>query len=68
MSFAIRPLAKKTSGKCRLCQIPADLLYLDSDLGGHVCRDCEPFLGAAEVALVAADCWHPTEALVFRDP
>lgn len=68
MSFAIRPLTRKTSGKCRLCQSQADLSYLDLSLGGCVCDDCEPFLGAAEVALVAADYWHPSDALVFRNP
>ncbi len=68
MSFAIRPLTRKTSGKCQLCQSQADLPYLDLSLGGCVCEDCEPFLGAAEIALVAANCWLPTEALVFSNP
>jgi hypothetical protein len=68
MSFAIRPLTRKTSGECRLCQNQRDLPYLDLSLGGRVCEDCEPFLGAAEVALVAADYWHPSEGLVLRNP
>jgi hypothetical protein len=68
MSFAIRPLTRKTSGECRLCQSQTDLRYLDLSLGGNVCEDCAPLLGAAEVALVAADCWHPSEGLVFRNP
>jgi len=68
MSFAIRPLTKRTSGKCQLCQSQVELLYLDSDLGGRVCQDCEPFLGAAETALVAADCWHPSDSLVYGNP
>ncbi len=33
MSFAIRPLIKRTSGKCELCQSQVELVYLDSDLG-----------------------------------
>jgi hypothetical protein len=45
-----------------------ELLYLDSILGGGVCQDCEPFLGAAESALVAADYWHPSDSLVYRNP
>jgi hypothetical protein len=68
MSFAIRPLLKRTSGECRLCQSHAELHFWDSDLVGRVCEDCEPFLGTAEKALVAADFWHPSESLVFRNP
>jgi hypothetical protein len=68
MSFAIRPLLKRKSGECRLCQSHAELHFWDSDLAGRVCEDCEPFLGAAEKALVAADFWHPSESLVFRNP
>ena len=59
MSFAIKPLTKKTSGECRLCQGQVELRYLDLDLGGRICEDCQPFLESAETALVAANCWHP---------
>ena len=68
MSFAIRPLTRKTTGECRLCQCQVDLRYLDLDLGGRVCEGCEPFLEAAETALVAANFWHPTDSLVFYNP
>jgi hypothetical protein len=68
MSFAIRPLMKRKLGKCRLCESQVELLYLDSVLGGGVCQDCEPFLEAAETALVAADYWHPPDWLVLRNP
>jgi hypothetical protein len=37
-------------------------------LGGRICKDCEPFLEAAEIALVAAKCGHPSDTLVFRNP
>jgi hypothetical protein len=68
MSFAIRPLIKRKSGKCQLCEREAELLYLDAVLGGSVCQDCEPFLGAAESVLVAADFTHPPDSLVHRNP
>jgi hypothetical protein len=68
MSFAIRPLVKRKSGKCGLCESQVELLYLDSILGGAVCQDCEPFLGAAENALLAADYWHPPDSLGYRSP
>jgi hypothetical protein len=68
MSFAIRPLIKRTSGNCQLCQSQAELVYLDSILGGRVCVDCEPFLGAAETALVDAEFWHPPDSLIHRNP
>jgi hypothetical protein len=68
MSFAIRPLIKRTSGRCQLCQSQVELVYLDSILAGRVCQDCEPFLGAAETVLVAAGFWHPPDSLVYRDP
>jgi hypothetical protein len=68
MSYAIRSLTKITSGQCRLCQKKVELQFWDSDLAARVCPDCVPFLAAAEKALVAVDCWHPSEALVFRNP
>jgi hypothetical protein len=68
MSFAIRPLIKRRSGKCELCQSQVELVYLDSILAGRICQDCEPFLAAAESALVAADFWHPYDSLVSRNP
>jgi hypothetical protein len=68
MSFAIRPLIKKISGKCQLCQSEVELVYLDSILVGRVCQDCEPFLGAAEIALLAAEFCHPPDKLVYRNP
>jgi hypothetical protein len=37
-------------------------------LGRRICEDCEPFLEAAEIALVAAKCGHPADTLVFRNP
>lgn len=64
MSFAIKPLIKKISGKSQLCQSQPELVYLDSILAGCVCQDCEPFLAAAETALVAAEFWHPYDSLV----
>ena len=39
-----------------------------SNFGGRICEEREPFLEAAEVALVAAKCGHPAETLVFRNP
>jgi len=68
MSFAIKPLTRKTTGECRSCQCQVDLRYLDLDLGGRVCEDCQPFSEIAETALVAANCWHPTDSLVFLNP
>lgn len=68
MSFAIRPLKKRISGGCQLCKSEAELVYWDSDLAGRLCQECEPFLRSAEAALVAADCWHPSDALIFHDP
>jgi hypothetical protein len=68
MSFAIKPLTKKTSGECRLCQGQVELRYLDLDLGGRICEDCQPFLESAETALVAANCWHPIDSLVLHNP
>jgi len=40
----------------------------DSNLGGLICQDCEPFLDAAEKVLVALKCGHPDEFLVRRNP
>jgi len=68
MSLSIRPLIKKALGRCALCKTQRELLFWDSNLGGRICKDCEPFLEAAEIALVAAKCGHPSDTLVFRNP
>jgi hypothetical protein len=68
MSLAIRPLLEKALGKCGLCNTQQELSFWDSNLGGRICWDCEAFLGAAEIALVAAKCGHPADILVFRNP
>ncbi len=56
MSLSIRPLLKKAFGECALCKTQRELSSWDSNLAGRICEDCEPFLGAAEIALVAAKC------------
>jgi hypothetical protein len=53
---------------CALCKTEQELSSWDSNLGGRICRDCEPFLEAAETALVAAKYGHPCDTLVLRDP
>lgn len=68
MRLAIRPLPMTVPGVCALCKTQQELSSWDSNLGGRVCRDCEPFLEAAETALVAAKCGHPDDTLVLRDP
>ena len=68
MSLAIRPLLTKTRGECALCKSQRELSSWDSNLAGRICEDCKPFLEAAEVALVAAKCGHPSDQLVFRNP
>ena len=68
MSLAIRPLPKRVLGECALCNTQRELSSWDSNLGGRICEDCEPFLEAAEVALVAAKCGHAADTLVFRNP
>jgi hypothetical protein len=68
MSLAIRPLPKTALGRCSLCDADAELYAWDSILGGRICRECEPYLDAAEVALVASKLGHPQDALVLRDP
>ena len=68
MSLSIRPLSKRVLGECALCNTQRELSCWDSSLGSRICQDCEPFLEAAEVALVVANCDHPDYTLVFRDP
>jgi len=68
MSLAIRPLLKTAVGQCSLCDTVAELWAWDSNLGGRICRECEPYLEAAEIALVASKLGHPQETLVFRNP
>ena len=68
MSLSIRPLLKKALGECAFCKTQQELSSWDSNLGRRICEDCEPFLEAAEIALVAAKCGHPADTLVFRNP
>ena len=68
MSLAIRTLPMAVWGMCALCKTEQELSSWDSNLGGRICRDCEPFLEAAETALVAAKYGHPCDTLVLRDP
>jgi hypothetical protein len=68
MSLAIRLLPKKAIGRCVLCNTHGEIWSWDSNLGGRICQDCERFLDAAEVALLAAKCGHPYDALVYRNP
>jgi hypothetical protein len=68
MSLSIRPLVKKAVGECALCNVQRELSAWDSNLGRRICEDCEPFLEAAEIALVAAKCAHRADTLVFRNP
>ena len=51
MSLAIRALPMAVRGVCALCKTEQDLSSWDSNLGGRVCPECEPFLDAAENAL-----------------
>jgi uncharacterized protein (DUF2252 family) len=44
MSLAIRALPMAVRGVCALCKTEQDLSSWDSNLGGRICRDCEPFL------------------------
>jgi hypothetical protein len=66
--LAIRPLLKKALGECGLCNTRRELSSWDSNLCGRICDDCEPFLEAAEIGLVAAKCDHPSDTLVFLNP
>ena len=68
MSLSIRPLVKKALGECGLCNTQRELSSWDSNLASRICEDCEPFLEAAEIALMAAKCGHPSDMLVFRNP
>jgi hypothetical protein len=65
MSLAIRPLPMAVRGVCVLCKTEQDLSSWDSNLGGRICRDCEPFLEKAETALVAAKYGHPCVKTLF---
>jgi len=68
MSLSIRPLFKRALGECALCNTQQELSSWDSNLGARICENCEPFLEAAEIRLVAAKCGHPSDTLVFRNP
>jgi len=68
MSLSIRPLFEKVVAECALCNTQRELAFWDSNLGGRICEECEPFLEAAEIALVVAKCSHPADTLVFRNP
>ena len=68
MSVSIRALSKTAVGECSLCTTQGELPFWDSDLAGRICQGCEPFLGAAEIALIAAKFGHPSDFLVFRNP
>jgi len=68
MSLAIRALPKAVLGVCALCKTEQELSSWDSNLGGRICPECEPFLEAAETALVAAKCGHPDDSIVLRNP
>ena len=68
MSLSIRPLLKKALGECALCNTQQELSSWDSNLAGRICENCEPFLEAAEIGLVAAKFGHPSDTLVFLNP
>jgi hypothetical protein len=68
MSLAIRPLAIAVLGECKLCATQRELSSWDSNLGGRICLECEPFLESAEIVLVANGCAHPDDTLIFRNP
>jgi hypothetical protein len=68
MSVSIGTLPNKAIDKCRLCPKQGELPFWDADLAGRICQECEPFLEAAEKALIAAKCGHPTDFLVFHNP
>jgi hypothetical protein len=68
MSLAIRPLAIAAHGECKLCANQRELSAWDSNLGGRICGECEPFLVVAEIVLVANGCAHPADTLIFRNP
>ena len=63
MSLAIRPLSKTALGRCSLCDAASELYAWDSNLGGRICRECEPYLDAAELALVASKLSHSPDTL-----
>ena len=58
-------LPKKVIG---LCASQESLLFWDADLAARICQKCEPFLAAAETALLTAKYGHPSDFLVFRNP
>lgn len=68
MSLSIRSLVRKTVANCALCNTLRELAFWDSNLGGRICEECEPFLETAETALMVAKCGHPGDTLVFRNP
>jgi hypothetical protein len=68
MSLSIRPLIKKIVANCASCNTQRELAFWDSNSAGRICVECEPFLEAAEIALMVAKCGHPGDALVFRNP
>jgi hypothetical protein len=68
MSLSIRPLLKKALGECAFCKTQQELSSWDSNLAGRICENCEPFLEAAEIGLVAAKFGHPSDTLVFLNP
>jgi hypothetical protein len=68
MSLSIRPLLKKVVAECALCNTQRELASWDANLGDRICEECEPFLEAAEIALVVAKCSHPGDPLIFRNP
>ena len=51
-----------------MCKNEGELPWWDSNLGSRICQYCEPFLEAAEIALVEVKCGHPSDTLVFRNP
>jgi hypothetical protein len=68
MSLAIRPLLNKALGECGLWNTQQELSFWDSNLCSRICENCESFLEAGEIALVAAKCSHPSDMLIFRNP
>jgi hypothetical protein len=68
MNVSIRSLPKKVIGPCGLCASQEELPFRDADLAARICQKCEPLLDAAEMALLASKCRHPSNFLVFRNP
>jgi hypothetical protein len=61
----LRMLPKKSNRP--VCQ-PRIVAFLDADLAARICQKCEPFLAAAETALLTAKYGHPSDFLVFVIP